>query len=145
MGRFSARFLAALVAGLLVLNCAATTTLQSVPAGATLDVKTSSQSALPRTEKYQVTTFGNFEFQAKTPGAEPFYGLLPLKFNGGYLALDILFLAPLAFANLRSVYPFYEIDLEKRVVRYKRKEADPWIEYMPKPPEAERARKLFAE
>ena len=113
------------------------------PVRGLLDVKTSAQTGLPRSESYQVTTFGNFEFRAQAPGKEPFYGLLPLKFNGGYLALDILFLAPLAFANLRSVFPYYEIDLDQRVVKYKRRESDAWTVYAPKPEEAARAKNFF--
>src|SRR5687767_14416514 len=107
-------------AGLLA-ACSTTTTIAALPAGATLDVKTSSQTTVPRSERYEVTTFGNYEFRGGAPGAEPFYGLLPLRFRGDYLALDILFLAPLAFKNLRSVYPYYEFDLESRVVRYRAK------------------------
>jgi hypothetical protein len=107
-------------------------------------VKTSSLTALPRTEKYQVTTFGNFEFKAQAPGVEPMYGRLPLKFNGGYLALDILFFTPAAFLNLRAVYPYYEIDLQQRVVRFKRKETDEWIVYTPNEAAAARAKEILA-
>jgi hypothetical protein len=52
--------------------------------------KKSELSTAPRTETFNTTTFGNYEFRADTPSHEPLYGLLPLKFNGGYLALDIL-------------------------------------------------------
>ena len=77
-------------------------------------------------------------------GFEPFTGILPLKFNGGYLALDILFFAPAMFFNLREVFPYYEFDLEKRVVKYRLKETEDWQVYVPTAAEAERGGKFFA-
>ncbi len=144
MDRASLRVAAVLTAAAFLVACSTTTTITGVPAGMTLDVKTSSQTTLPRTEKYQVTTFGNFEFRAQAPGLEPLYGRLPLKFNGGYLALDIIFFTPLAFGNLRAVYPYYEVDLEQRVVRFKRKETDPWTVYTPNAAMSEQAKVVLA-
>jgi hypothetical protein len=48
------------------------------------------------------------------------------------------------FFNLREVYPFYEFDTEKGVVRYKKQAADPWHTYTPTSDEIERARSYFA-
>lgn len=53
-------------------------------------VEKSELSTAPRTETFNTTTLGNYEFRADTPSHETLYGLLPLKFNGGYLARDIL-------------------------------------------------------
>ena len=101
----------------LVAGCAATTTLNASQGGTTIAVKESNQTTSPRTEKFGTTSFGNYEFLAESPGFEPFTGILPLKFNGGYLALDILFFAPAMFFNLREVYPYYEFDMQARVVK----------------------------
>jgi hypothetical protein len=75
---------------------------------------------------------------------EPMYGLVPLKFNGGYLAAGILFFAPATFYNLREVYPFYEFDAAHGVVRYRKREQDPWMTHTPTAAEAERAKAYFA-
>jgi hypothetical protein len=128
---------------LLLFGCVATTTLDSAQGGTTIAVKKSAQSAVPRTEQFATTSFGNYEFLAESPGFEPFTGILPLKFNGGYLALDILFFAPATFFNLREVYAFYQLDLQQRVVRYRRKEGDPWQVYVPTNAEAERGSAFF--
>ena len=80
-----------------------------------------------------------------SPGFDPLYGVLPLKFNGGYLALDILFFfAPAMFFNLREGYPYYEFDMDKRVVRYKKHPSDPWVNYQPSEAESQRAKGHFA-
>lgn len=122
-------------------GCSATTTLSVPQPDATLVISKSESFDTPRTETFSTTTFGNYEFRAEAPPHEPFFGLLPLKFNGGYLALDILFFAPATFFNLREVYRYYEIDVEQRVVRYKRKPEDEWTVYVPLEREEDRAMK----
>jgi hypothetical protein len=69
--------------------------------------------------------------------------LLPLKFHGGYLALDILFFAPAAFFNLRGVFPYYEFDSEKHELKYRQKETDTWVTYHPSDDETARAKQYF--
>jgi len=127
----------------LLAGCAATTTLNASQGGTTIAVKESKQTTAPRTEEFGTTSFGNYEFLAESPGFEPFTGILPLKFNGGYLALDILFFAPAMFFNLREVYPYYEIDLQARVVKYKSKEDQEWQIYVPREAEVARGREFF--
>ena len=132
-----------LVAGaaVAVAGCTAMTTISSTQPGAKIAIKTSPAVEASRTETFAATTFGQYEFRAEADGREPLYGLLPLKFNGGYLAADILFFAPAAFFNLREVYPYYEFDLEQRVVKYRHKATDEWVTYKPLQAEAERAKK----
>ena len=127
----------------LAAGCAATTTLNASQGGTTIAVKESTQTTAPRTEEFGTTSFGNYEFLAESPGFEPFTGILPLKFNGGYLALDILFFAPAMFFNLREVYPYYEFDLQARVVKYKSKEDQEWHIYVPREAEVARGREFF--
>lgn len=137
------RVFAVVAVAALSAGCTATTTLTAVQDAASLSVKKTNATDLPRAEKLSTTSFGNYEFKVQKPGFEPLYGVLPLKFNGGYLALDILFFAPAAFFNLREVFPYYEFDLEKRVVRYREAAEDSWVSYQPSEAEAIRARKFF--
>lgn len=137
------RLLAACSAAI-VAACSSTTTISSTQPDAKVTVRTSQQTAAPRSETFSTTSFGNYEFQAAADGYEPMHGLLPLKFNGGYLALDILFFAPATFFNLREVYPYYEFDLAKRVVRYKQKPEQEWSTYVPLATETERAKKALS-
>lgn len=98
---------------------------------------------VPSTLKLKDTSFGNYEFKAVAPGSDPFYGILPLRFHGGRLAMDILFFAPATMFNLRGAFPFYDIDIDKGVIRYKMNAADPWTEYTPTAAERERARQFY--
>lgn len=120
--------------------CSAMTTISTSQPGATVAIAKLPGSAAPRTESFATTSFGNYEFRAEAPGHEPFYGILPLKFNGGYLAADILLFAPAAFFNLREVFAFYEFDLAAKQIRYRQKEADEWTAYTPLEPEKARAK-----
>lgn len=132
------------VAAVLSAGCTATTTLSASQGGTSLAVKDTTHSTLPRTETLGVTSFGNYEFKAESPGFDPLFGTLPLRLNGTYMALDILFFCPALFFNLREAFPYYEFDLQKRAVKYRRKESDPWVEYQPSAEESARAQKFFA-
>jgi len=72
----------------------------------------------PVKEELSVRTFGSYHFVAEKKGGEPVYGVIPLYVNVGYIILDALFFAPIVLLNARSAYPFYEIDLEKKNIRY---------------------------
>ncbi len=119
------------------------TTIQSAQPDVVLKVKEKEYKAYPAADTFSTTSFGNFDFRAEKPGAEPLLGILPLKFNGGYLALDILLFAPAAFFNLREVFPFYEVDMADRVVRYRKDANQPWQVYRPTPEESKRAEAYF--
>ena len=123
--------------------CSMSTTISARPPAASLQVREKAYSALPATDRIKTTTFGNYEFKAEKAGAEPFFGILPLKFNGGYLTLDILFFAPGTFYNLRGVFPEYEIDVDEQVIRYRSEASGPWVDYKPTPAETARARRYF--
>lgn len=132
-----------LIVTIFISGCAAKTSLTSAQPGATLNVKTGQTSDMPREVEFNTTSFGNYEFMAEHPDYDPLYGILPLKFNGGYLALDILFFAPALFFNLREVYPYYEFDMEKRLVQFKQEENEPWQAYTPLDAEVARAKNFF--
>jgi hypothetical protein len=122
--------------------CSSVTTISSPRAGTTLSLKDESVN-LPVTEKMKGTSFGNYQFRAVDEGSDPFYGILPLRFKGGHLAVDIILFAPAAFFNLREVFPYYEIDVGQRVIRYKSTSTEGWTEYKPKDEEAAHARTFF--
>ena len=132
----------AFVMAVLISACSSMTTISSPKDGTTLLLKDRSVS-LPYHENMKGTSFGNYAFKAVDDGAEPFYGILPLKFKGGHLAVDILLFAPAAFFNLREVFPFYEIDVGNGVIRYKTSPNEGWTEYRPKPEEVAHARSFF--
>ncbi len=125
--------------------CTASTSFQSTDPDVTLHVNKTAAISLsePSEQTYKTTSFGQYVFKASKEGKESMYGLIPLKFNGGYLAADILFFAPAMFFNLREVYPYYEFDIEKGVVRYKKKDTDPWHTYTATKAEIERAQLYF--
>jgi hypothetical protein len=132
-----------LVLGVLVASgCSSMSTITASNSGTKLLVK-GKVFDLPATQKVKGTSFGNYEFKATNADAAPFYGILPLKFKGGHLAADIILFAPAAFFNLREAFPFYEIDIKNRVIRYKEKPGDVWVEYKPKAEEAERAKGFY--
>ncbi len=126
----------------LISACSSMTTISSPRTGTTLALKDRTVN-LPLTEKMKGTSFGNYQFKAAEDGADPFYGILPLRFKGGHLAVDIILFAPAAFFNLREVFPYYEIDVSQRVIRYKSTPTEGWTEYKPKPEESEHARTFF--
>lgn len=139
------RLLATCLTASLLGACSATTSFQSSDPAVTVKVNQDNTLALsqPIQRTYPTTSFGQYHFKAYKQGAEPMYGLIPLKFNGGYLLADILFFAPATFFNLREVYPLYEFDTEAGVVRYKKKQQDAWMSYKPTAAETDRARKYF--
>ena len=116
--------------------------ISSPTPGTQLSLKDKTVS-LPASENLRGTSFGNYEFKAVDPGHDPFFGILPLQFKGGHLAVDILLFAPATMFNLRGAFPFYEIDIEHGVIRYKESRQDAWTEYRPKVEESERARSYF--
>jgi len=136
------RNLVAFVLATSIAACSSMTTISSSKDGRTLALKDRTVS-LPYHESMKGTSFGNYVFKATEEGAEPFYGILPLKFKGGHLAVDILLFAPAAFFNLREVFPFYEIDVGNGVIRYKTAPNEGWIEYRPKPEEVAHAHSFF--
>lgn len=129
----------------ITLGCAATTILSSTTPG--LEVQLNQEASVDLDGEARVrlptTTFGQYHFEVRRAGDPIMHGLVPLKFNGGYLALDILFFAPATFFNLREVFPQYEFDPKAGVIRYRRRDADPWVEYEPTEAEVRRAASYF--
>jgi hypothetical protein len=129
------------VATALLAACSSMTTISAHDPGTKLLVKGKTLD-LPVTQSMKGTSFGNYEIKA-TNGDSALYGILPLKFKGGHLAADIILFAPAAFFNLREAFAFYEIDVQRGVIRYKEKASDPWTEYTPKAEEAAHAKSFY--
>ena len=132
----------ALAAGLA--GCSATTSFRDSSPDLSLLVNDSTFLDVSQPHTYPTTSFGQYRFRADQPGHEPMYGFLPLKFNSGYLTADILFFAPALFYNLREVYPYYQIDPAKQVIRYRKARSDHWSTYKPTPDEIEHAKIYFS-
>lgn len=125
-----------------VTACSTVSTISSPQQGTVVSIQDKTLN-LPAQQSLKGTSFGNYEFRATNGDAAPFYGILPLKFKGGHLAADIILFAPAAFFNLREVFPYYDIDVQNGVIRYKAKSTDEWVEYKPKPEEAAHAHNYF--
>jgi hypothetical protein len=157
--RIRTNLLLVTLATLLLSACSTTAKISSLQDNALVQIKNDATArkvkdglldqksayAAPRSESFPVSTFGKYEFKAVLPGREPFYGMLPRKFNGGMLALDILFFTPAMLINLNGVYPFYEFDIENKTLRYKAKESDQWSTYQPSLYDINRARDFFGD
>jgi len=140
------KFIGVLSAACILSACSAHTSFQSM--NEKVELQVNKNEAITITENvsktYPTTSFGQYVFKATSDGKDPIYGLMPLKFNGGYLAADIMFFAPAMFFNLREVYPYYQFDANAGVVRYKKKDKDSWVTYTPTKAEVERAKKYFS-
>lgn len=124
--------------------CSATTSFETAHSSKLEVAELGQVDASKSNYELSTTSFGQYPFKLEKEGHKEFYGILPLKFNGGYLALDILFFAPAAFFNLREVYPEYQFDIVEGAVRYRRSPEQSWREYKPTKDEAERAKGHFA-
>jgi hypothetical protein len=127
-----------------LMGCSTVSRLEGSTPDTTLAIKGIDRTELPRTEKLESKATGQYEFMATTPDGKKLYGILPLSVNGGTIVLSILFFAPALFiAGFRDTFPFYQVDPEKNVIRYKEKEADEWKQYQPREAEGTRAKASF--
>jgi hypothetical protein len=139
------KFMSVIAAAYILSACSAQTSFQSMNEGVELQINKNKTITIDEnvSQTYDTTSFGQYVFKATSDGKKPVYGLMPLKFNGGYLAADILFFAPAMFFNLREVFPHYQFDIDAGVVRYKKKEEDSWATYTPTEAEVTRAKQYF--
>ena len=125
-------------------GCSTVSRLEGTAPGATLAIRGIDRTELPRTEDLASKATGQYEFMATTPAGKKLYGLLPLKVNGGTMAMSIIFFAPALFiGGFRDVFPFYQVDPENNVVRFKLKETDEWRQYQPVIAEGNRSKAYF--
>ncbi len=133
---------------ILLIGCTAKTTFTSTQPNTKIYVRVRSHErpmSPPASGEFRTTSFGAYDFKVVDPAGQTFYGSLPLKFNPGYMIADILLFAPGLFFNLREVYPHYEIDPERYVVRYRESGKMPWSEYKATLQEEAGAKNRFSE
>jgi hypothetical protein len=133
-----------LLAVLLMQGCVAVTRFEAATPGTTLAIRDVGRMDLPKEVSLGSKATGQHEFMATAPSGQTMYGILPLSINGGTMAVSILFFAPALFiGGFRDVFPYYQMDPEAGLLRYKVKEADHWRLYNPSPAESNRAMLYF--
>ncbi len=125
-----------------LVGCTAKTSFTSTQPNTKIYVRERPMSA-PASGEFRTTSFGAYDFKVVDPAGQTFYGVLPLKFNPGYMVADILLFAPGLFFNLREVYPHYEIDPASYVIRYRQTSKQPWREYKASIKEEAGAKRYF--
>lgn len=136
---------AMVLAAMLLAGCTAMSTLKSTAPDTEINVQKQAAGKAPLAVELRTTTFGNYEFRAKRADGKAMYGILPLKFNGGYLALNILFFAPASFYNLRELYAQYEFDIDENLIKFRGSDSEPWMMMKPTAEEATRAKRYFGD
>lgn len=132
------------VAVLLLQGCTTMTRFEGASSGGSLSLRNHENVALPTEIRLDSKATGQHEFKAVSASGQKLYGLLPLRVNGGTMAGSILFFAPALFiGGFRDSYPFYQLDPDAGVLRYKMKEGDEWRLSKPTTAESQRAKALF--
>jgi hypothetical protein len=127
----------------LIQGCA-TTRFEAVSPGTTLTVRGGERMDLPKEVQLDSKATGQHEFVATAPSGRSLYGILPLRVNGGKMAVSILFFAPALFiGGFRDVFPFYQMDPDAGFLRYKSGESEEWRLYQPTSAEINRAKLHF--
>jgi len=78
-----------------------------------------------------VSTFKNNYIKIEGDGYEPFYSVVPSYVSARRIIMDIVLFTPLLFFNMRAAYKYYEIDLDKKCIKYRHRETQRWREYYP--------------
>lgn len=129
---------------LMLQGCAAVTRFEAATPGTTLSVRGAERVDLPKEIELASKATGQHEFVATTPGGHKLYGILPLSVSGSKMAVSILLFAPALFiGGFRDVFPFYQMDPEAGLLRYKSQEGEDWRLYKPTSAESNRAKAHF--
>ncbi|WP_152555774.1 hypothetical protein [Ferriphaselus sp. R-1] len=132
------------VAAALVQGCSTATHFEGITPGTTLSLDGHQNVALPTSIRLGSKATGQHLFKAVSAGDQKLYGLLPLHVNGSTIAGSILFFAPALFiGGFRDTFPYYQMDPEAGVIRYKMKEGEEWRLSKPTTAESDRAKAFF--
>jgi hypothetical protein len=132
------------LAFVLIQGCASVTRFEAATPGTTLTIRGGERMDLPREVRLDSKATGQHEFVATAPSGKVLYGILPLSVNGGKMAVSILFFAPALFiGGFRDVFPFYQMDPDAGLLRYKSDEREDWRLYQPTSAESNRAKLHF--
>jgi len=138
------KILVLVVCMLFCLGCSGMANFTSKPESVQIEIaKTSISGTAPTTGKVPRTTFGNYPVKVQKEGYEPLYGILPLHGSAGVIILDIILFWPVVFGNAQGPFDYYEFDLEKGLIRYKKNEKDDWQEYTITNEEKAKAKQFF--
>jgi len=138
------RTIAAILAAALLQGCANVSRFEAPTAGTTLAIRGYDRAPMPREMSLDSKSTGQHEFVASTPDGKTLYGILPLNVNGAAIAVSALLFAPALFiGGFRDVFPYYQMDPEAGIIRYRKNEAEGWREFRPTHAESERARRHF--
>lgn len=140
----SSRLFLGLAALLALQACSSTARFESAPAAATLTVRGLKPVPLPHSFTLDSKATGQYEFQLQTAQNQSLYGILPLRVNGGRMALSILFFAPaLPLGGFRDAHPNYLFDVERGEIRYLAEGSADWRVHKISGAESARAKAFF--
>lgn len=126
--------------------CSSTARFDAVQPGTRLTVGDLAPVELPHTYDLGAKATGQHEFRVETPDGKSMYGILPLKVNGGRMAVSILFFAPaLAMGGFRDAYANYKFDVERGEVLFQTGEGRDWRVHRVSEQESIRARARFGD
>lgn len=138
------RMLFLALAVVLIQGCGSVTRFEAASPGTTLTLRGGQRMDLPKEVELDSKATGQHEFVATAPSGKTLYGILPLSVNGGKMAASILFFAPALFiGGFRDVFPFYQMDPDAGVLRYKGEKSEDWRLYQPTSAESARAKQHF--
>lgn len=142
MSMFRNTFLVGAV--LLLQACSSTARFDAVQSGARLSVGDLAPVQLPHAFDLGAKATGQHEFKVEGADGKTMYGILPLKVNGGRMAVSILFFAPaLAMGGFRDAYANYKFDLDRGEVLYQATDGGDWRVYRASAAEVNRAKLRF--
>lgn len=140
------RYVLVVALAIVIQGCSAKSHFSAVQEDVKLTVgKTAINGVLPIEAEIPRTTFGRYPVKITKEGYAPIYGFLPLKVSGGMIAVDALLFAPAAFFNVQKSLPFYEIDMDSGVIKYKEEATDEWTVYPMTEAQKAQARSFFGD
>jgi hypothetical protein len=129
---------------LLLQGCSTVSRIESVTPGTTLAVSGVARIDLPSELRLDSKATGQHVFKAVGATGQALYGLIPLRVSGAKMTASILFFAPALFiGGFRDAFPFYQLDLDAGLVRFKETGSDDWRLYKPTSAEGQRAKDYF--
>jgi hypothetical protein len=129
---------------LLLQGCSTISRFETATPETTLELRGIPKANLPSDLRLDSKATGQHLFKAASATGQTLYGVLPLRVNGGRMALSIIFFAPaLVLGGFRDSYAVYQVDLNAGVLRFKTAKAKDWHLYKPTDAESARAKAYF--
>jgi hypothetical protein len=139
-----AKTAAVIIALVILQGCSTVAHFDGASTGVVLSLPGNEDIELPKDLKLDSKATGQHLFKARSSSGQTMYGLLPLHINGGSMTGSILLFAPALFiGGFRDAFPFYQLDPDAGLIRFKMKEEDEWRLSKPTTVESERAKTFF--